>query len=218
MSDERAGMAPEQIESLFTGADSRYRFARWGRALAPVAFGVDDATLAVLRGAVDAVCQLTSQERAEADPELGANLMFFFSQNWAELAAVPHLDRMIPGLPDLVARLERRDANQYRTFRFDGTGAIKACFVFLRMDAALSQMPAGTLALGQVAQSVLLWSDTAFATRSPLAALPDKRVVLRPEIAAIIRAAYDPVLPPAADDASHALRLYARLAAPERQR
>jgi hypothetical protein len=35
---------------------------------------------------------------------------------------------------------------------------------------------------------------------------------LRPEIAAVIRAAYDPVLPPMAQDASHALRLAARIA------
>ena len=33
----------------------------------------------------------------------------------------------------------------------------------------------------------------------------------RPEIAGVIRAAYDPVLPAVATDASHALRLAARL-------
>jgi hypothetical protein len=37
--------------------------------------------------------------------------------------------------------------------------------------------------------------------------------MLRPEIGALIRAAYDPVLPPAADDPSHALRLDARMRA-----
>jgi hypothetical protein len=36
---------------------------------------------------------------------------------------------------------------------------------------------------------------------------------LRPEIAAVIRAAYDPVLPVAATDPSHALRLAARMEA-----
>jgi hypothetical protein len=36
-------------------------------------------------------------------------------------------------------------------------------------------------------------------------------VVLRPDIAAVIRAAYDPVLPVMARDASHALRLVARI-------
>jgi hypothetical protein len=35
--------------------------------------------------------------------------------------------------------------------------------------------------------------------------------MLRPEIAGVIRAAYDPVLPAMAQDPSHALRLAARL-------
>ncbi len=35
--------------------------------------------------------------------------------------------------------------------------------------------------------------------------------MLRPDIAAVIRAAYDPVLPAATQEASHALRLFARL-------
>ena len=38
-----------------------------------------------------------------------------------------------------------------------------------------------------------------------------ERVVLRPEVAAIIRAAYDPVMPDVAEDASHAMRMAARL-------
>jgi len=37
--------------------------------------------------------------------------------------------------------------------------------------------------------------------------------VLRPDIAALLRAAYDPILPDAAQDASHALRLAARIGA-----
>ncbi|MGX0876189.1 hypothetical protein ACSSV4_000864 [Roseovarius sp. MBR-154] len=37
--------------------------------------------------------------------------------------------------------------------------------------------------------------------------------MLRPEIGALIRAGYDPVLPAVAEDPSHALRLSARLTA-----
>ena len=58
---------------------------------------------------------------------------------------------------------------------------------------------------------MLLWSDTAFRAASPLALLPGGQAMLRPEIAALVRAAYDPVLPAAADDPAHALRLFARL-------
>ncbi|MEL7025851.1 MAG: hypothetical protein AAGO57_01295, partial [Pseudomonadota bacterium] len=97
----------------------------------------------------------------------------------------------------------------------DEGGAIKAAFVFLKIDAALAEVPAETLALSEAAQTILLWSDTAFKDTGPLAQLPDEKgAVLRPDIANIIRAAYDPVLPSFADDAAHGLRLHARLARP----
>jgi hypothetical protein len=101
-------------------------------------------------------------------------------------------------------------ANQYRFFRFDDKGAIKACFVFLCMDKHLSDVPAQTLALSQIVQSILLWSDSAFQDQSPLM-VAGEVAVLRPDVARLIRAAYDPVLPVAARDASHALRLAARI-------
>ncbi|ROT98945.1 hypothetical protein [Histidinibacterium lentulum] len=203
-------MTPEEVAALFTRSDGRYLCARWGRPLAPVVFGVEEPTLEVLKGAFEAVVTLAGHRMAETDPELGANLMVFFCRDWAELVAVPDLDRLIDGLDGLVARLRAADANQYRVFRFDEAGAIRACFVFLRMDADLSQVPAATLALSQAVHSILLWSDSAFTDRSPLA-LANGVAVLRPEIGAVIRAAYDPVLPAMADDPSHALRLHARM-------
>jgi len=78
----------------------------------------------------------------------------------------------------------------------------------------LSAVPAETLALSQIVQTILLWSDRAFTDRSPLAALPGGALVLRPEIGALIRAGYDPVLPAMSRDPAHALRLAARLQAP----
>lgn len=205
-------MQAEEIETLFTRADGQFVFARWGRPVCPVAFGVADATLGVLRAAIGATCELAGHEMGEMDAELGSNLMFFFMADWEELLAVPGLDRLVPDLQPLVARLVEGEANQYRLFRFDRRGAIKACFVFLRMDRHLSDVPAQTLALSQIVQSMLLWSDRAFTDRSPLAVAGDA-TVLRPEIAGLLRAAYDPVLPPAATDASHALRLAARIGA-----
>ena len=208
-------MAPEDIETLFTRADGQFVFARWGRPLAPVVFGIDDATLEVVKGALEAVSVLAGHKISEMDPELGSNLMMFFFQDWSELLDVPGMDRLVPDLAPLVARLQSVDANQYRFFRFDEAGAIKACFVFLRMDTHLSAVPAQTLALSQIVQSYLLWSDTAFQDRSPLAVAADK-TILRPDVAALIRAAYDPVLPGAATDPSHALRLFARIEAGEK--
>ena len=205
-------MEPEQIEALFTRADGQFVFARWGRPIAPVIFGVEEATLEVVKGALEAVAVLADHKMAETDMELGSNLMVFFFSDWAELLDVPGMDRLVPDLGPLVARLQGAEANQYRFFRFDESGAIKACFVFLRMDENLSAVPAQTLALSQIVQSYLLWSDMAFRDQSPLAVAGDT-TILRPDIAGLIRAAYDPVLPPAAMDVSHALRLYARMQA-----
>ncbi len=199
-----------EVETLFTRADGDYVFARWGRPIVPVVFGVDDATLAVFKGAIEAVVSLANHKMAETDPELGANLMMFFCRDWAELTEVPHLDQLVPDLQPLVAKLQKAAANQYRIFRFDEAGAIRAAFVFLRLDDHLAAVPADTLALSQAVQTILLWSDTAFDDVPPLALIEDK-AVLRSEIADVVRAAYDPVMPAMARDASHALRLAARI-------
>lgn len=199
-----------QIEALFTRADGTFLFARWGRPIVPVVFGVEEETLRVMKGAFEAVVVLAGHKMAEVDPELGANLLVFFVRDWAELPQVPDLERLVPELPALCARLQAAEANQYRLFRFDASGAIRAAFVFLRMDEHLAAVPAETLALSQSVQTVLLWSDRAFSGTSPLV-MVDGQAMLRPEIAGVIRAAYDPVLPAMAQDPSLALRLAARL-------
>ncbi len=209
-----AGLTPEAITALFTRSDGSYAFARWGRPIAPVVFGVEDDTLKVIKGALEAVVTLAGHEMAETDPELGANLMVFFCRDWSELVQVPNLDRLVPDLGPLVARLEAAEANQYRIFRFDAGGGIKASFVFLRMDTHLQAVSADVLALSQVVQTILLWSDLAFRDRAPLA-IVDGHTILRPDIAGLIRAAYDPVLPAVASDPAHALRLFARLQKPQ---
>ena len=199
-----------EIEPLFTRADGAYLCARWGRPIVPVVFGVEDETISLLKGAFEAVCVLAGHTMAETDPELGANVMMLFCREWGDLSAVPDLDRLVPELADLVVRLIKADANQYRIFRFDDQGAIQACFIFLRMDDQLSEVPADTLALSQAVQSIVLWSDVAFRDASPLA-MVGGNAVLHPDIADVIRAVYDKVMPAVAHDPSHALRLAARI-------
>ena len=203
-------MSPESIEALFTRADGAYLFARWGRPIAPIVFGVQDATLSVIKGAIEAVVALADHKMAETDPELGSNFMLFFLRDWDELAEVPGLDKLIPDLLPLLEKLKANDANQYRIFRFDPDNAIKACFAFVRMDDHMSAVPAEDLALTQAIQAIVLWSDTALTQASPLARAGDK-TILRPDIADVIRAAYDPIMPAVAADPSHALRLSARV-------
>lgn len=203
-------MGPDDVTRLFTRDGGDYVFARWGRPIAPVIFGVEEQTLGVIKGAIEAICILAGHRMAETDPELGVNNMWFFVRDWDELAGVPDLDRLIPDLGPLLTRLNAAEANQYRVFRFDETGGIKACFVFLRMDEHLQAISAEALALNQATQMIVLWSDLAFRDQSPLARV-EARTVLRPDISAVIRAAYDPVMPVMANDPSHALRLAARL-------
>ena len=200
-----------KIEQMFTRTDGSYIFARWGRSISPVVFGVMDETLSVIKSAIEAVCLVCGHTTDELDPELGSNMMMFFFSDWDELRAVPDLDQLIPNLSQLVDRLQAAQANQYRAFRFDDAGAIQACFVFLRLDEALEQLGADSLALSQAVQAMLLWSQDAFRETSPLAALESGVTVVRPEIAAVLRAAYDPIMPAWADDPSHALRLQARI-------
>ncbi len=206
-------MTADEIETLFQ-RKGQYAFARWGRPIAPVVFGVEDATLATVKGALEAVTTFAGHPMAETDPELGANLMLFFFRDWDELLDVPDLDRLIPDLPKIVAKLSEVQAVQYRTFRFDRDGGIKAAFAFVRLGGGMEKLPAETVAMMQAAQIMLAWGDGAFAERSPLAKHPENGItMLRPEIADLIRAAYDPVMPVAADDPAHALRLEARIQA-----
>ena len=82
-------MDASRIESFFTRSDGSFLFARWGRPIAPVVFGVNDATLSVVKGAVEAVVALAGHRMTDMDPELGANMLVFFFRDWDELAEVP---------------------------------------------------------------------------------------------------------------------------------
>ncbi|MEM8788869.1 MAG: hypothetical protein AAGE76_11460 [Pseudomonadota bacterium] len=206
-------MTPQTTAALFTRADGSFHFARWGRPLAPVVFGTDDATLDTIKDAIRTVAGFGDLRLTETDPELGANLLFFFVADWQDLAQIANLDRLVPDLAPLLDRLAVHDANQYRIFRFDPGGAIRVCVIFLRMDTALGSVPTQVLATAQMAQSMLLWSDTAFRDQSPIAILNDSgAAIVRPEIAALIRAAYDPGLPAMSRDPAIAHRLAARAA------
>lgn len=205
----------DPVTALFTRSDRSFRFARWGRPFAPVVYGTNDEGIQVFEAALHSVAGLTGLPVQDLDPELGANFMVFFSKEWAELKQVPHLTKLIPGLDKLVSTLSGAGANQYRIFGFDESGAIRICITLLRYDEDLQKVSAQTLAVSQCLQAMLLWSDTAFAAESPIALTEDGRCIVKPWYAAVVRAAYDPVLPQAATDASFGLRLAARVSVGE---
>ena len=201
----------DSIEAYFTRSDGQYIFARWGRPIAPVVFGVQDETLVTLKSAIQSMVLLANHELVETDPELGSNAMFFFFLSWNELLEVNDLDRIIPDLGNLVERLKSIQANQYRFFRFDADGGIKAVFTFICMDENLTSVSAEVLCLNQVVQMFLIWSDDAFKDNSPNLIAKKGGVILNPIIGDIVRAVYDPTMPLVANDKRHALRAQARI-------
>jgi hypothetical protein len=203
-------LTADEIASLFTRADGSYLFARWTRPVVPVVFGLDDATLATVKGAIEALVAVAGHRMAGTDPEQGANLLIFFCRGWTELLEVPDLGRLVEGLDRAVARLTAEGADRYAQVHFEADGAIRASFVLVNMGGRLAAEPADRLALDLALRALLLWSDQAFADRATLVEVPEGAIV-RPELLALLAAAYDPVLPPVARDRSHALRLAARV-------
>lgn len=201
----------DQVAALFTRADGNYHFARWGRPIVPVVFGVDDDTLPYLKDAIAQTVAVTGGVLAETDPEIGANFMWFFCSDWEQLRAVPNLEKLFSGFDSTLDRLQKTGANQYRRFVYDDAGGIQLCVVLLRMDGTLAEMSIQTLATSETLQSLLVWGEGAFANETPIAVVPTNGIcVVKPQIATIVRAAYAETMPVAASEASHALRLAAR--------
>ncbi|MEO1911215.1 MAG: hypothetical protein ABGX10_12435 [Paracoccus sp. (in: a-proteobacteria)] len=186
-----------RIEALFTQSDQRFLCARWGRPVAPVIFGLADESLDIFRAAIKAGFAHAGHPVIETDPEMGANLMVFFLRSWDELKDIPDLAHLT-GVADLPQRLAAGTADQYRLFRYDDHGGIRACLTFLNMSGPLADAHPALLA-----ERVMMQSALTFATD----------FTADGQMAALIRAAYDPVLPVASDQPTHALRLAARVAA-----
>jgi hypothetical protein len=196
---------------LFTAPDQTYHFARWGRPLAPVVFGVGDESLPHLKEAIAMTVGITGAPLAETDPELGANFMWFFCREWDEMFEVPNLDKLMPNFERTIAALKDQNASRYRTFGFDKDGAVQLCVVLIRVDAATEALSLQTLGTSETLQSLLTFSENAFDTESPIATIKANNLcIVKPEYAAVVRAAYDPALPSASEDPAHALRVSAR--------
>ncbi|MGR3403672.1 MAG: hypothetical protein ACU0CM_15335, partial [Paracoccus sp. (in: a-proteobacteria)] len=94
-------MDPDRIAALFTRQDGSFLCARWGRPVAPVAFGLAEESLDIFRAAIRAGFAHAGHPVTETDPEMGSNLMLFFMRDWQELQGVPDLDLLTgqDGLP-----------------------------------------------------------------------------------------------------------------------
>jgi hypothetical protein len=196
---------------LFTSPDQRYHFARWGRPIAPVVFGVGDENLPHLKDAIAMTVGISGGMLVDTDPELGANFMWFFCRDWDEMLVIPDLDKLIPNFVNLITELQEKNATRYRSFGFEKNGAIQLCVVLIRVDAATERMSLQTLGTSETFQSLLTFGENAFDVHSPIATIKVNNLcIVKPEYAAVVRAAYDPALPAASNDPAHALRVSAR--------
>ena len=100
---------------------------------------------------------------AETDPEQGANLMVFFIRDWAEIAAVPGLDQLVPGITGQAAAASGGRCRAISPYPVRGRWRDPGPLCLLRMNGALGNLPAADLALTLAVQALLLWSDGAFA-------------------------------------------------------
>lgn len=190
-----AVLTPDEITSLFS-RDGAFLFAKWGKPVAPVVFGLADETLKLFRDVLTAILHDIKLPLVETDPETGANFWVFFVRTWDELDAVPDI-AALTGQDDLSQKLKDHHADQYRIFRFDADGGIRACFTFVNMGGDLADAHPAALAEALSVRALLT-----FATE----VTPSKT------IATLLRAAYDPAIPVASTDPSLALRLAARMA------
>ncbi|MGF1501166.1 MAG: hypothetical protein ACFBSD_05050 [Paracoccaceae bacterium] len=200
------------IRALFTRSDGAFRFARWGRDLAPAIFGATETEARAFREAMAAVAGLGGLRVAERDPELGANALVFVVDSWPALLEIPHTEKLIPDLRRLIGVLGATGANQYRIFGFDPAGAIRIVTTLVARDDEVRRLSPGTVALSQAVQGLLLWSDRAFLARSPIAESAGRSLVT-PDIADIIRGAYAADVPAASEDPATAGRIEAALTA-----
>jgi hypothetical protein len=202
-------MSPDEVARCFTRPDGSFRFARWARPVAPMVYGVAEASLPVLKGGVAVVAGLAGQAFAETDPEAGFNNLLICVAGWSDLKAAPGLKTILPDIAPLADRLAAESAEQYRLFRFSPEGGIVHCLTLMRLSGALAQLPADLLALGNAVATALDWAPGALA--EGITRPGPEGAELRPDLIALLRAAYHPALPDAATDPAFAYRLAARL-------
>jgi hypothetical protein len=204
-------MRPEDIARRFTLPDGSFRFARWARPVAPMVYGADAASMPVLKAGVRLIADLAGMGFADSDPETGFNHHLILVAAWDELAEAPEFERLVPGAAALAQRLQSEDTLVVRHFRAAPGGGIAGCLTLMRVAGALAELPADLLALGHAVETALAWAPGALA--DGITRRGASGAELRPELIALLRAAYDPRLPDASADASLALRLAARVAA-----
>ena len=201
----------DRIRRLF-GGDS-FKFARWGGAISPAVIGLDAAGGRLFGEAVRVLAGHAGAAMANGEAE--ANLLIYVMKGWRDAARAPNLPDFLPDLPALIARLEAAGANRYRVFAFDDAGAIRASITLLRYDEQMRAAPVDYIALTEAALALLVFDEGGVSVDRPVAMAEfdngERRAMLAPFHAALLKAAYDPAIPAGSKDPALALRLAARI-------
>ncbi|MCX7644165.1 MAG: hypothetical protein N2Z62_02570 [Rhodobacteraceae bacterium] len=202
-------MTPAEVAAFFTHGDGSYRFARWVRPIVPFVVGGGEGFAACIRHGLAEVAAISGHP---AEPE-GAPVDLTWAvlgvERWRDLPALPGAEAAIPGLAALATRLEAQDATQFRSFRRAAAGGIAGVTTVLRLPRLLERFPAEVVGVRQAVLAHLTWSVPKLTSWNMM----DEAHRLRPEMVALLRAAYAPGLPAAADDAGHAACLAAAMSA-----
>ena len=204
-------LSENEIKDLFTQADGTYQFARWGRPIAPVIFGVNDQILAGLKAAISSTIGITGQKMGELDPDLGTNMMWIFCRDWDEVLELPDIEKLIPGIREKMTDIKNSNASSYRYLTFDKDGAIMFACVLIRPVGEYANQPVSVIGAAETLLTLATFGAGAFKKESPIAVIKENNVVVvKPKYAAVVRAAYDQTMPARSDDPAHALRVKAR--------
>lgn len=203
-------LSPQHIETMFMHSDG-YRFARWARPIVPVVFGVEDETLGIMKTAIATTVGITGRKIEELDPEIGANFMWFFCKDWEEILDIPKLEKLIPNLKEIISTLQSNNINTHRVFSFEATGGIKLCVVLICLKGEVATISIDALTMRETFLALTLWSSSYFLKINPIAVIATNTLcVVKPKYAVVLRAIYNPILPNATTDKTHALRVFAR--------
>ena len=211
----------ERLTALFTRSQASvdslggaaFRFARWSRPVATAFFGFEQESVAVMQSGFREAADLAGVSLATEDDAFGANILVYAVEDWRALRDAPQLGDLIPDLDGLIRLLSVADANQYRIFTFTPEDGLQFCVALLRYDAALSKLSAPSLALGQAVQTLLLWSDEAFASESPVTVRRGGKALVKSRFARLLKAAYAPETPAYSEDPAFAAQLAEQLRA-----
>lgn len=205
-------MTPDDIRTYFARAGGQYQFARWNRPIVPVVFGDHCLDPGLLREALVRLSGITGHPVDLEAPPSAMTYGTLVVREWRDLAATPGAGKAMPGLAKLGAEAERQGGNQFRTFQRDWRGGIKRCVAVIRTAAGrFDDLTPESMALRQAALSFLHWSIPGVVKLRLVMPGPDGVDDLKPEVVALLRAAYDPAMPVSSRDPRHADQLAERM-------